>query len=108
MSCNAQPDCTVKGCRGENELRHFESWIDLTGHLDEETIVRLINYHAEIIDDYCKLVETREKRDAYHKKYTAKRKILLEVAEEMLARDEKLRAEKLAEERIAARAKGDS
>jgi hypothetical protein len=78
--CRDWPTQHRRGCEGTNLLRHFDSWNDLASHLDEATIVHLVNAYATISPEYDKLKEAEDLRrqKAHDRNETNKR--LLEFA----------------------------
>ena len=53
------PECGQPStrCPGVNQLRRFNNWNDLASHLDEATIVRMINELSVIQREYYQLRE---------------------------------------------------
>lgn len=71
-----------------NALRHFESWRDLSDHLDEATIVTFINHLATIADDYVELKERSQDAAAKRHAYQLERQTLINYAKQNLSEDE--------------------
>lgn len=97
--------CSNPKCDGqENELRHFEDWNDLAAHLDEGTIVSIVNYHNHIIEEYFTLKDQHDNARARRVAYQDYRKALIEFARRELSTDEieslKARAEEKAITRV--------
>lgn len=70
MSCQI---CDVAGCPGENQLREFDDWADLSDHLGEAEIVTFINTLAKL--------RANQKRCA--KRVHDRQRALLSLAEEL-------------------------
>lgn len=60
--CDTHQDQQRRDCQGLNQLRRFDNWADLAAHLDEATIVSIVNMHAAIVDDYIKLKDADHAR----------------------------------------------
>lgn len=90
-----------KLCDGTTEeLREFESWEDLTAHMSEGTITAIVNYHAQIIEEYLTLKSQHDDARARRVAYQDYRKALIDFARRELSQDEidalKARAEEKA------------
>lgn len=93
-----------------NELRQFRDWDDLSAHLDEGTITTIVNYHAQIIEEYLTLKAQHDDARARRVAYQDYRKALIDFARRELSRDEidalKARAEEQALTRVESHQNG--
>ena len=79
-SASRCPECSNPRCEGENKLRIFENWNDLSAHLDEDTIVRSVNRLVEIGLEYMLLKNAEEKRQTTRHAHAEERAFLLSIA----------------------------
>jgi hypothetical protein len=95
--------CARAGCPGVDVARHFADCDDLFDHLDNETILEMVNELVKIRPRFEELHQKNEERKAYHRKHQMVKKMLAEAADKLLDGDERERLRELAAEQAAER-----
>lgn len=83
-------ECAKVDCPGQDQLREFQDWADLSSHASEDKLVEWVNHYARLI----------QARDESGKRYRMKQLLLARVAQKYLDPDELETLAKVVEDKL--------